>query len=75
MDTRNDFTNNQHKRQASTVHHGSYNHPKGHSISEQSPRRSPKEGVYGQVPDLPPRIDRAIKPIGLITTPNKIPNG
>lgn len=75
MDTRNDFGNMQHKRQASTLHHGSYNHPKSHSINEQSPRRSPKEGVYGQVPDLPPRIDRAIKPISLLTTPSKIPNG
>lgn len=51
--------------------HGSYNHSKGHSMSEQTP----KEGVYGQVPDLPPRIDRAVKPIGIVTSPNKIPNG
>ncbi|XP_064213330.1 tight junction protein ZO-1 isoform X3 [Tribolium castaneum] len=74
MDTRTDFGNVQHKRQVSSLHHG-YNHPKSHSINEQSPRRSPKEGVYGQVPDLPPRIDRAIKPISLLTTPSKIPNG
>lgn len=34
-----------------------------------------KEGLYGQAPDLPPRIDRAVKPMGLLTTSNKIPNG
>ncbi|XP_050513704.1 tight junction protein ZO-2 isoform X2 [Diabrotica virgifera virgifera] len=62
----------QHKRQASTLH-GVYNHSKGHSIAEQSPA---KDGVYGQVPDLPPRVDRAAKPgMGLLTTSNKIPNG
>lgn len=70
METRNEFSNPQHKRQISSLH-GQYNHTKGHSLSEQVP----KEGVYGQVPDLPPRIDRAIKPIGLVTSPNKIPNG
>ncbi|KAJ8928951.1 hypothetical protein NQ314_018413, partial [Rhamnusium bicolor] len=73
-DRRTDFNsdrNLQHKRQASTLHNA-YNHNKGHSISEQSPA---KEGVYGQVPDLPPRVDRAVKPMGLLTTPNKIPNG
>ncbi|XP_056639868.1 tight junction protein ZO-1-like isoform X1 [Diorhabda sublineata] len=59
----------QHKRQASTLH-GGYNH-KSHGV-EQSPS---KEGLYGQVPDLPPRVDRAVKPMGLLTTSNKIPNG
>ncbi|KAJ8981906.1 hypothetical protein NQ317_007298 [Molorchus minor] len=73
-DRRTDFNgdrNMQHKRQASTLH-GGYSHSKGHSLTEQSPA---KEGIYGQVPDLPPRIDRAVKPMGLLTTPNKIPNG
>ncbi|KAJ8915042.1 hypothetical protein NQ315_016017 [Exocentrus adspersus] len=71
-DRRPDFNaerNMQHKRQASTLH-GIYGHSKGHSM-EQSPS---KDAVYGQVPDLPPRVDRAIKPMGLLT-PNKIPNG
>lgn len=61
--------NLQHKRQMSTLH-GNYNYSKG--MMDQSPA---KEGVYGQVPDLPPRVDRAIKPMGLLTTPGKIPNG
>lgn len=60
--------NMQHKRQVSTLH-GNYNYGKG---MEQGPA---KDGVYGQVPDLPPRIDRAVKPMGLLTTPGKIPNG
>lgn len=61
--------NMQHKRQVSTLH-GNYNY--GKTMLEQSPA---KDGVYGQVPDLPPRVDRAIKPMGLLTTPGKIPNG
>lgn len=32
---------------------------------------SVKEGIYGQVPDLPPRVDRAAKPMGILTTPSK----
>ncbi|XP_018564765.1 tight junction protein ZO-1 isoform X2 [Anoplophora glabripennis] len=70
---RTDFSgerNMQHKRQASTLH-GVYGHSKGHNM-EQSPS---KDAVYGQVPDLPPRVDRAIKPMGLLMTPSKIPNG
>lgn len=63
--------NLQHKRQASTLH-GNYGYAKNHGMMEQSPA---KDGVYGQVPDLPPRVDRAIKPMGLMTTPSKIPNG
>lgn len=51
---------------------GPYSHSKGHSLSEQSPA---KEAVYGTAPDLPPRVDRAAKPMGLLTTTNKIPNG
>ncbi|CAH1098494.1 unnamed protein product [Psylliodes chrysocephalus] len=75
-DRKNEFNGDkpmqQHKRQVSTLH-GGYNHSKGHSLVEQSPA---KEGVYGQVPDLPPRVDRAAKPMGLLTTtPNKVPNG
>ncbi|XP_060522742.1 tight junction protein ZO-1 isoform X2 [Cylas formicarius] len=58
----------QHKRQASTLL-GPYNQSKLH---EQSPS---KEGIYGGAPDLPPRVDRAAKPMGLVTTPGKIPNG
>nr|CAI5852690.1 unnamed protein product [Callosobruchus analis] len=70
-DRRQDFSpernmNVSHKRQISTLH-GGY---KG--MNEHSPM---KEGVYGQVPDLPPRVDRAAKPMGLLTTPGKIPNG
>lgn len=55
--------------------HGPYNHSKAHSLnSEQSIPNSPttKEGIYGQAPDLPPRVDRAAKPMGLLTTPSKI---
>lgn len=64
-----------HKRQSSTLH-GVFNHVKGHSLSEQSPRRSPKdERMYSTAPDLPPRVDRAVKPMGLISTPTKTPNG
>lgn len=55
----------QHKRQSSSLH----GHFKGLGIPE-------KEGIYGQTaPDLPPRIDRAVKPMGLLTTAHKIPNG
>lgn len=74
-DPRNDYGKNvSHKRQTSSLH-GNFIHAKGHSLSEQSPRRSPKEGMYSTAPDLPPRVDRAVKPLGLLTTPNKIPNG
>lgn len=59
-----------HKRQASSLH-GHFNHTKGLGI----PEIGQKEGLYGQAPDLPPRIDRAVKPMGLLTTANKIPNG
>lgn len=52
-----------HKRQMSSLH-GNFSHSKGM-----------KEGVYGTAPDLPPRVDRAVKPMGLVTTPGKIPNG
>ncbi|KAH1016905.1 hypothetical protein HUJ04_008059 [Dendroctonus ponderosae] len=58
--------------------HAPYNHSKAHSLNaEQSVPNSPttKEGIYGQAPDLPPRVDRAAKPMGLLTTPSKIPNG
>ncbi|ENN70596.1 hypothetical protein YQE_12771, partial [Dendroctonus ponderosae] len=67
----------QHKRQPSGMH-APYNHSKAHSLNaEQSVPNSPttKEGIYGQAPDLPPRVDRAAKPMGLLTTPSKIPNG
>lgn len=68
-DRRNEFNNNnndgRHKRQSSSLH-GNYNK---HDLNVT------KEGVYGQVPDLPPRVDRAIKPMGLLTTPNKMANG
>ncbi|KAL1497924.1 hypothetical protein ABEB36_008804 [Hypothenemus hampei] len=68
----------QHKRQPSSLH-GPYNHSKAHSLStdNQSIPNSPlaKDGIYGQAPDLPPRVDRAVKPIGILTTPSKIPNG
>ncbi|CAH1186640.1 unnamed protein product [Phyllotreta striolata] len=73
-DRKNEFNGDksvQHKRQISSLH-GGYNHSKGHSLVEQSPS---KEGVYGQVPELPPRVDRAIKPMGLLTTTNKVTNG
>ncbi|XP_030745371.1 tight junction protein ZO-1 isoform X2 [Sitophilus oryzae] len=59
-----------HKRQASSLH-GPYNHTKSHDQS-MSPA---KEGLYGTAPDLPPRVDRAAKPMGIVTTPGKIPNG
>lgn len=59
-----------HKRQASSLH-GHFNHnTKGLGI----PEVGQKEGLYNQAPDLPPRIDRAVKPMGLLTTA-KIPNG
>lgn len=61
-----------HKRQTSTLH-GHFNHSKGHSLSE-GPGQG-KEVVYGTAPDLPPRVDRAVKPMGLLTTPTKTPNG
>ncbi|CAH0563619.1 unnamed protein product [Brassicogethes aeneus] len=89
MDTRNDFGppngreynsperrnefngNQQHKRQGSSVL-GPYSHSKAHSIGDQPPA---KENLYGTAPDLPPRVDRGAKPMGLLTTTNKIPNG
>ncbi|XP_050302350.1 uncharacterized protein LOC126740396 isoform X3 [Anthonomus grandis grandis] len=67
----------QHKRQPSSLH-GPYNHAKAHSLSnEQAMPNSPlaKEGLYGTAPDLPPRVDRAAKPMGILATPGKIPNG
>lgn len=74
-DPRNDYSKNvSHKRQTSSLH-GHFNHSKGHSLTEQSPTRSPKEPMYGTAPDLPPRVDRAAKPLGLLTTPGKITNG
>lgn len=74
-DPRNDYSKNvSHKRQTSSLH-GHFNHSKGHSLTEQSPTRSPKEPMYGTAPDLPPRVDRAVKPLGLLTTPGKITNG
>lgn len=80
-DMRNQFGNDgrmdymkgaSHKRHTSMLH-GHFNHSKGHSINEQSPHR---ESLYSAAPDLPPRVDRAVKPMGLLTTtPNKTSNG
>lgn len=80
-DPRNQFANDgrleymkspSHKRHSSMLH-GHFNHSKGHNINEQSPSR---EGLYSAAPDLPPRVDRAVKPMGLLTTtPNKTANG
>ncbi|XP_066261904.1 tight junction protein ZO-1 isoform X1 [Euwallacea similis] len=68
----------QHKRQTSSLHNP-YNHGKSHSLGaeHQSMPNSPgaKEGIYGTAPDLPPRVDRAAKPMGILTTPSKVPNG
>lgn len=60
-------------RQPSSLH-GPYNHSKAHSLgADQSIPNSPaKDGIYGQAPDLPPRVDRAVKPMGLLTTPGII---
>lgn len=71
--------NPSHKRHTSMLH-GHFNHAnKGHNMSEQSPHREMgREGLYSVgAPDLPPRVDRAAKPMGLLTTttPNKTPNG
>lgn len=68
-DQRNDEygKNISHKRQTSSLH-GHFNHLKGLPSNEQS---SSREGLYGTAPDLPPRVDRAVKPLGLLTTPTK----
>ncbi|KAI4456214.1 tight junction protein [Holotrichia oblita] len=68
-DQRNDEygKNISHKRQTSSLH-GHFNHLKGLPGNEQS---SSREGLYGTAPDLPPRVDRAVKPLGLLTTPTK----
>ncbi|XP_018322344.1 tight junction protein ZO-1 [Agrilus planipennis] len=72
---RNDFNHNEpHKRQSSSLH-GNFNHSKGHSVSDQSTRSPSGERMFSNVPDLPPRVDRAIKPVGLLTTSNKTPSG
>lgn len=44
------------------------NHIKSLASNEQT---SSREGLYGTAPDLPPRVDRAVKPLGLLTTPTK----
>lgn len=69
----NDYNKNhsQHKRQSSTLH-GHLNHSKGHSMSEPPPAL--KDGMYNSAPDLPPRVDRAAKPLGLVNTPTKSQN-
>ncbi|XP_071051834.1 tight junction protein ZO-1 isoform X3 [Onthophagus taurus] len=59
-----------HKRQSSTLH-GHFNHSKTLSMSEQPISPTGREGIYGTAPDLPPRVDRAVKPLGLISTPTK----
>ncbi|XP_076275264.1 zonula occludens-like protein polychaetoid isoform X2 [Rhynchophorus ferrugineus] len=61
-----------HKRQSSNLH-GAYNHTK--ALDQSIPNSPSKEGIYGTAPDLPPRVDRAVKPMGIVTTPGKIPNG
>ncbi|KAK5641793.1 hypothetical protein RI129_010340 [Pyrocoelia pectoralis] len=68
---RNDYIKSEsHKRQSSTLH-GMFSHSKGSSLSEQNPRSPKDERMYATAPDLPPRVDRAVKPIGLIVTPTK----
>lgn len=76
-DGRVDYSKNaSHKRQTSTLH-GHFNHSKGHNINEQNPQRDgSREGLYSAAPDLPPRVDRAAKPMGLLpNTPTKTSNG
>lgn len=79
-DLRNQFVNDgrldymkgaSHKRHTSMLH-GHFNHSKG-NMNDQSPHRDiSREGLYSTAPDLPPRVDRAVKPMGLLTTtPNK----
>ncbi|XP_031353908.1 tight junction protein ZO-1-like isoform X5 [Photinus pyralis] len=67
---RNDYIKEGHKRQSSTLH-GMFNHSKGNSLNEQNPRSPKDERMYATAPDLPPRVDRAVKPIGLLVTPTK----
>ncbi|XP_045478453.1 tight junction protein ZO-1 isoform X4 [Harmonia axyridis] len=50
----------------------------GKESGDQTPTRTPsKEGLYGHIPDLPPRVDRGAKPMGgsALSSPSKIPNG
>lgn len=68
-DQRNDDygKNISHKRQTSSLH-GHFNHMKVLPGNEQG---SSREGLYSTAPDLPPRVDRAVKPLGLVATPTK----
>ncbi|XP_065163753.1 tight junction protein ZO-1 isoform X5 [Atheta coriaria] len=61
----NDISKNvAHKRQSSNLHY------KGHSMSEATLKDA--QNIYGGAPDLPPRVDRAVKPPPNVqTTPSK----
>ncbi|KAK4874165.1 hypothetical protein RN001_013525 [Aquatica leii] len=59
-----------HKRQSSTLH-GMYNHSKANSLNDQNLKCAKDDRLYVAAPDLPPRIDRAVKPMSLAVTPTK----
>ncbi|KAF5291383.1 hypothetical protein FQR65_LT01693 [Abscondita terminalis] len=59
-----------HKRQSSILH-GGYNHSKANSLNDQNSKVTKDDRLYALAPDLPPRIDRAVKPINLSVTPTK----
>ncbi|KAL3274536.1 hypothetical protein HHI36_015918 [Cryptolaemus montrouzieri] len=65
--------NQRHRRQQSTMVGSPY---QGKEVGDQTPTRTTsKEGLYGHIPDLPPRVDRGAKPMGILNSPSKIPNG
>lgn len=75
-DSRNDYMKSESHKRQSGVFHGNFNHSKGHSLGESTPRRSPRdERMYATAPDLPPRVDRGVKPPGMHATPTKSLNG
>ncbi|XP_044758711.1 tight junction protein ZO-1 isoform X3 [Coccinella septempunctata] len=66
--------NMRHRRQQSAMMSPQY---QGKESGDHTPTRTPsKEGLYGHIPDLPPRVDRGAKPPGgAVASPSKIPNG
>ncbi|KAK9883620.1 hypothetical protein WA026_001793 [Henosepilachna vigintioctopunctata] len=68
--------NMRHRRQQSTMIGSPMGQYQMKEMCEQTPTRTPsKEGLYGHIPDLPPRVDRGAKPLGILNSPSKIPNG
>lgn len=66
-----------HRRQQSAMMSPQLSAFQGKESGDQTPTRTgSKEGLYGHIPDLPPRVDRGAKPMGgILASPTKVPNG